>query len=249
MTEDNQTYPPLNTLKRVAENVWIVDGPLIRFGPPGLKMPFPTRMTVVRLDDGALFLHSPTALTSALKADIEKVGTPRWIVGPNRLHYSWIPDWKDAFLHANVYLAPRIKEQAGGRIAFAAFDLDACDGYPWDRAIATLPVAGSYMTEVVFFHHASRTLILTDLIENFEPRKLGFLMRWLTRFGGVQAPDGKMPRDMRFTFRNQKHELKGAVETMIAWNPERIIIAHGRWYDKGGANELRRAFRWVLDAA
>ncbi|HTK13203.1 MAG TPA: DUF4336 domain-containing protein [Xanthobacteraceae bacterium] len=249
MTEDNQTYPPLNTLKRVAENVWIVDGPLIRFGPPGLKMPFPTRMTVVRLDDGSLFLHSPTALTPALKADIEKAGTPRWIVGPNRLHYWWIPDWKSAFPHADVYLAPRIREQAGARIAFATCDLDVQTGYPWDRAIATLPIAGSYMTEVEFFHHASRTLILTDFIENFEPRKLGFLMRWLTRFGGVQAPDGQMPRDMRFSFRNQKRELKAAVETMIAWNPERIIIAHGLWYDKGAAAELRRAFRWILDAA
>jgi hypothetical protein len=58
-----------------------------------------------------------------------------------------------------------------------------------------------------------------------------------------------MPRDMRLTFRNQKRELKAAVETMIAWNPERIIIAHGQWYDKDAAAELRRAFRWVLDAA
>jgi hypothetical protein len=28
------TYPQLNTLKRVADNVWIVDGPVIRFGIP-----------------------------------------------------------------------------------------------------------------------------------------------------------------------------------------------------------------------
>jgi hypothetical protein len=26
------TYPPLNTLKPIAPNVWIVDGPVIRFG-------------------------------------------------------------------------------------------------------------------------------------------------------------------------------------------------------------------------
>ena len=114
MTEDEQTYPPLNTLKRVAENVWIVDGPLIRFGPPGLKMPFPTRMTVVRLDDGSLFLHSPTALTPALKADIEKAGTPRWIVGPNRLHYWWIPDWKSAFPRRRC-LSRAAHQGAGGR--------------------------------------------------------------------------------------------------------------------------------------
>lgn len=238
-------YPPLNQLKPVADDVWIVDGPLIRFGPAWLKMPFPTRMTVIRI--GAdLFVHSPTDLTAELRAQIDAVGRPRWIVGPNRIHYWWIPPWHAAFPDADVYLAPRTREQAGSRIAFDTRTLANTRGYPWDEAIATLPVAGRYMTEVVFFHRASRTLVLTDLIENFEPRKLSSFMRWLTRFGGVQDPNGGMPRDMRLTFSGDRAGLRSAIEQMIAWNPERIVLAHGRWYDKDGAAELRRAFRWVL---
>ena len=96
-----------------------------------------------------------------------------------------------------------------------------------------------------FFHRASRTLVLTDLIENFEPEKLPLLSRWLTKLGGAQHPDGQMPRDMRYTYED-KAALKGAVETMIGWDPARIILAHGRWYDRDGAAELRRAFRWLL---
>jgi hypothetical protein len=72
-------------------------------------------------------------------------------------------------------------------------------------------------------------------------------MRWLTRLGGVQDPDGRMPRDMRFTFRSRETELRRAVETMIAWNPARIILAHGRWYQANAEAELRRAFRNVLN--
>lgn len=239
------TYPPLDTLKQVAAEVWIIDGPLIRFGPPGLKMPFPTRTTVVRLDDG-LFIHSPTPLTPELTAEIAALGTVRWIIGPNRLHYWWIPEWYAAFPNAAVYLAPRIREQARGRIDFDTATLDADRGYPWDDAIATLPIAGRYMTEVEFFHRVSRTLVLTDAIENFEPAKLhSCAMRWLTRLGGVQDPDGAMPRDMRLSF--SRARLRAAVETMIAWNPERIILAHGRWYERDGAAELRRAFRWLLE--
>jgi hypothetical protein len=41
------TYQPINTLKRVVDNLWIVDGPVIRFGMPWPKFPFPTRMTIV----------------------------------------------------------------------------------------------------------------------------------------------------------------------------------------------------------
>lgn len=243
----HQTYPPLNTLKRVADDVWIVDGPVIGFGPPLLRMPFPTRMTVIRLGRD-LLLHSPTALVPELKAEIEAAGQARWIIGPNRIHYWWIPDWHRAYPDAQVYLAPRIREQAAGHIDFPSLTLDHDDGYPWDEAIATLRLIGSYMTEVVFFHRKSRTLVLTDAIENFEPRKVGSLwMRWLTRLGGVQDPDGQMPRDMRLTYRRNRLQLRNAVETMINWNPERVILAHGRWYERNGAGELRRAFRWLLD--
>lgn len=244
MTGSAIAYPPLNTLKSVTDEVWIVDGPVIRFGMPWPKMPFPTRMTVIRLDR-ALFIHSPTALTDDLRAEIERIGEPRWIIGPNRIHYWWIPDWRAAFPEADIYLAPRIREQAGERVNFSAHELIGTDGYPWDAEIATLPIAGSYMTEVEFFHRASRTLVLTDLIENFEPEKLPSIARWLTKLGGAQHPDGQMPRDMRLTYKD-KAALKAAVETMIGWDPARIILAHGRWYDRNGAAELRRAFRWLL---
>jgi hypothetical protein len=244
---DGPTYPPLNVLKHVAEDVWIVDGPVIRFGMPWPRMPFPTRMTIIRLAGRNLFIHSPTPLTSGLKREVEGIGAPRWIIGPNRIHYWWIPEWHAAFPDAEVHLAPRIREQAGNRLHFDTLTLDRDAGYPWSGEISTLSIGGSYMTEVEFFHRASRTLVLTDLIEAFEPQKLGRIMRWLTKLGGVQHPDGQMPRDMRLTYRKAKRKLRSAVETMIGWNPERVILAHGHWYRTNGAAELQRAFRWLLD--
>jgi hypothetical protein len=244
-----ETYSPINVLKPVCDDVWIVDGPLIRFGLPWPKLPFPTRMTIVRTGERDLFVHSPTPLTPQLRAQVEAIGRPRWLVGPNRIHYWWIPDWKAAFPEAEVWLAPGIAERAGDRVAFSFQPLDGAGAYPWDGPLATLPAQSRYMTEYVFFHRPSATLILTDLIENFEPAKLsGRVMRWLTRLGGVQDPDGSMPRDMRMTFSGRKMQLRSAVATMIAWRPERIILAHGRWYDRDGAAELRRAFRWLLES-
>jgi hypothetical protein len=102
------------------------------------------------------------------------------------------------------------------------------------------------MTEFDFLHRRTRTLVLADLIENFEPAKLSSRwQRWLTQLAGA---DGEMPRDMRVTFRKHRDELRAAVETMIGWHPERIILAHGRWFTEHGEQELRRAFRWLLDS-
>ncbi|QOZ28172.1 DUF4336 domain-containing protein [Bradyrhizobium sp. CCBAU 51753] len=246
MHDSRLIYPPLNTPKLVADDVWIVDGPVIRFGPRWFKIPFSTRATIIRLPDRRLFIHSPTPLVDELKAEIASLGVPSWIIGPNRLHYWWIPQWHAAFPNARVFLAPRIREQAGDALMLDGELLERETGYPWDAWIATLPVAGSYMTEIVFFHRPSRTLVLTDLIENFEADRLGSpLMRFLTRLGGVRDPDGSTPSDLRSTFARNKAALRDAVARMIAWNPERIILAHGRWYKWNGRAELRRAFRWI----
>ena len=67
-------------------------------------------------------------------------------------------------------------------------------------------------------------------------------MRLLVRLGGA---DGAMPRDMRASFGTRKPALRRAVETMIGWEPERVILAHGRWYERDGAAELRKAFAWL----
>ncbi|HXR93433.1 MAG TPA: hypothetical protein VN750_24460 [Steroidobacteraceae bacterium] len=89
--------------------------------------------------------------------------------------------------------------------------------------------------------------MLTDLIENFEAIKLAtWPMQLIARVGGVLDPHGSMPKDMRLSFRKQRRELRAAVETMISWGPDRIIIAHGRWYQQDGVKELERAFRWLL---
>jgi hypothetical protein len=240
------TYPPLNQLKPVCEDLWIVDGCTLRYGPPLLKFAFPTRMTIVRIG-GDLFVHSPTSLTRHLMAELEAIGTPRWLIGPNRLHYWWIPDWKRAFPSADVYLAPGTADQARGRLDFDHHRLDRDCGFPWDASLKTLPVAGRYMTEVVFFDSVTRTLILTDLIENFEPGKLkSRFARWLTKAAGVQDPCGSMPRDMRLAYSGSRVELETAVRLMIEWSPDRVILAHGRWYQAHGAEELRRAFDWLL---
>ena len=85
-----------------------------------------------------------------------------------------------------------------------------------------------------------------DLIESFETSKLPTTwMRWLVRLSGVTSPHGAMPFDMRLTFWRQRRQLKAAIRQMIAWQPERVVIAHGKWFERDGAAALRRAFGWV----
>lgn len=239
-------YEPLNTLKPVDRNIWIVDGPAVRF----YGMPFPTRATLIRLENGDLWVHSPTHMTEDLRAEVAALGPVAHLVAPNWIHYAFVQSWQAAFPGCTAWAAPGVAERAAKRGVVIAFDHDLGDEAEadWAGEIDQMIVEGSRVhREVVFFHRASKTLILTDLIENFEPAKLPWWMRPLVRLAGIADPKGGMPRDMRVTFAGHHPQLRAAVERMIGWGPERVILAHGRWFETGGVAELRRAFAWALD--
>lgn len=241
-------YEPLYTLKEVAPELWIADGGWISF----YGMPFPTRMTVVRLPDGGLWVHSPVALEGTLQAELAALGPVRHLVAPNWIHYAWIAPWQVTFPEAEAWAAPGVRERARAYGVEVRFDHDLADGLPeaWGGALEALYVPGSTLHhEVVFFHHPSRSLILTDLIESFEAEHVAPCLRPVVALAGVRYPDGKAPIDMRWSFRNGRSEARKAVRQMLAWRPERVLLAHGRWYPERGEEALRRAFRWLdLDA-
>lgn len=236
-------YAPLGALKPVAPNVWIVDGPVVHCH----GRPFPTRMTVIRLANGDLFLHSPVQHSQWLDRDLRGLGTIRHLIAPNGRHDLGLPGWQVAEPGAISWAAPGGRASKTGPVALRDRDLGEAAPADWAGQIDQMIVPGSAAhQEVVFFHRPSRTLILTDLIQNFEAARLSRRERWRAWAAGVLDPDGKAPMRLRRTFRRGKPQLGAAVERMIGWAPVRVILTHGRWYDRDGVAELRRAFRWAL---
>lgn len=247
MNATSPLYEPVNTLKPVAPGLWIVDGPIVRMAALGGSAPFTTRMTVARMADGGLWCHSPIAPATALFAALAALGPVRHLVSPNKLHYAHIAAWKRRYPDAIAWASPGVRERAAGQKIEVAFDADLGDAPEpaWVAEFDQLRFRGSrVIEEAVFLHRASGTLILADLIENFEAAKLGTAMRWIARLGGVLDPDGKTPLDMRFTFRD-RNAARACLQRIMAWQPRRVILAHGRCYLDNGEAELRRAFRWL----
>jgi hypothetical protein len=238
-------YEPINQLKRVGENLWIVDGPEIRMKYAGLRFPFSTRMTIIRLSDDRLWVHSPIEPVPSLCQAIDDLGSVAFLISPNRLHTTWLAAWQHRWPQAVTAGVASEPAWDGTRLN-VSIDLSAAAVFPWSNAIAQVFVPGAMFSEAVFCHLPSRTLIVTDLIENFELERVTcWWLRLLLRLTGPLHPHGTAPPDMRFSFRHHKRELRAAVAQMRAWKPERIILAHGRCYPANGAGELQRAFRWV----
>jgi hypothetical protein len=244
MAAPDVTYPPLDTLKPVADNLWIVDS-----GPQHMGISLPVRMTVIRLGSGEILLHSPTRYVEALRQAIEALGPIRHLVAPNIAHWTHLKEWQTRCPEAETSAAPNLRQRAQVQKAGVRLDRDLTDSAPaaWRPDIEQIIVpGGAGFREVAFLHAPSRTLVLTDLIQNLEPEKLPLGTRIFAKVTGVQAPDGKAPAYLRLVIRLRREDARAAVARLIAWNPDRVIFSHGRWFERDGVAELRRSFRWLV---
>jgi hypothetical protein len=240
------TYPPLDTPKQVAENAWIVDsGPMKAMGVISL----PVRMTIIRLGDGTLWIHSPTQFFAMLQRSLEDIGPIGHLVAPNSAHWTFLEEWQGRVPKAVTWAAPGLRDRAPVKRSSVRLDHDITrDGAaPWSDEIETIFVDGSAgFCEVCFFHKPSRTLILTDLVQNLEPSKMSMAGRLLGRIAGVTAPEGRAPVYLRKTVTSKGEAPRNAARRLVALAPDRVIFAHGTWFDTDAAAKLTRSLDWLL---
>jgi len=248
MIDNKIVYSPINVAKKIDENIWIFDGGSISMDMYCCKIPFSTRMTVIKLDNGGLWVHSPIKINEEVIKQISKLGDVKYIVGPNKIHYAYIYEWAEHFPDAKVYAAKEIEKRAKAQNIKVKIDEILTDDVPaeWKGQIAQHVFKGSsFMEEVVFYHVASRSLILVDLIENFESEKLSKLYAFFAKLVGVLAPGGRAPLDLRVTFMFGKAKAKNSLNIIKKWDFDNIILAHGKCVFENARDTLNESFKWL----
>jgi hypothetical protein len=216
--------------------IWLAEGPVVT----SLGFPTPTRMAIIRLADGGLFLWSPIQLTAGLQATVEVLGTVRYLVSPSKQHHQFLAEWKAAYPWARMYASPGLTQHRRDLV----FDEKLQDRAPqaWAADLDQILVHGSFaMTEAAFFHRASKTALICDLIQHLPPGK--GLRGWLSKRRGV-VEQATTPLDYRATFTHRK-AIRNAVKHILAWNAERVIIAHGEPVEHAAGAFLQSALAWA----
>ena len=169
-------------LRTIGEGIWLSDGPVVR----ALGMPFPTRMVVIRLKTGALWIGRRSGSTMICGARSPRWASPRFAVEPNKLHHLALADWVAAWPALRCWAPPGLARKRRD-VEFAG---ELSDEAPpeWRDEIDQLSVPGNlYLTEVLFFHRRSRTCLVGDLIQRHELASFSgwrhWVMKWQRRDG------------------------------------------------------------------
>lgn len=226
-------------LEAFGPSLYVAKGPTVSF----YGFPYPTRMAVVRLSDGALWVWSPVALTDALVAAVEALGAVSYIVSPNKIHHLFLHQWSERWPQARVYAPPGLVQ----RKPEIHFDAELSDDPDpaWAEDIDQVIFRGSIlMEEVAFFHRASRTAIIGDLIQRHSPENMHSWKGKLMALNGLVGEEGSTPREWRASFIH-RNPARAARSRVLGWQAEQLLIAHGEC-PRSGANEIiRQALAWI----
>ena len=225
--------------RSLGANIWDHEIP-IRFG----GMPLWHRMTVIRLADGGLVLHSPTKLDLASQQEFQQLGPIIAIIAPSWWHDLYLREHLSAYPDATLYGAPTLVRW-NRSLPFVEL-LDGSAPSVWADQIDQVHVQGIglFLDEIVFYHRRSRSLIVADLLFNLSEKDA-----WITRALGSlvigRFPGGRFARLYRPVVTDRRR-MSEAVERILDWDFDQIIVGHGAVVENNAKEVFRREFRWLF---
>jgi hypothetical protein len=186
---------------------------------------------------------SPIALSDALLKSVDAIGSVRHIVSPNKIHHLFLAEWADHWPEARVYAPPGLVQ----RRPDLHFDEELSDepAPAWASDMDQVIFRGSFaMEEVVFFHRASRTAIICDLIQRHPEATMTGWKGMLMRLDSLVGEHGSTPREWRASFL-RRGKARAAREKVLSWKPDRLLIAHGECAQTGATSIINHALSWI----
>ena len=210
-------------MNEIGEGIWIHEDVMDLMGTK-LRL----RMTVVKLQEGGLWIHSPTKLSKELKLEVDKLGIVAFVVGASNGHNTWLGQWQEAYPKADLYVSSGIPD----KVTLKSYTiLDGVNNNIWaaDLIQAAMPEV-PFFNESVFFHRKTNSLIVTDLIQNHEKKVVtgvgANLAQSLFRLLGFKEKCVAPPLKMGF-MRKDKAGFAEFIEQVNNWDFDKIIVTHG----------------------
>ena len=205
------------------------------------------RMTIIRLNSGKLFVHSPCEISDSLKAEIDNIGHVSFIVAPGNYHHLYVTDFQKNYPDAETFICPGLEKKR----ADIRFDwiLGNRPDHRWKQELDQVFIQGTkFISEVVFFHRDSKTLILVDLLENIGDdysHEAGLLLRfwWKVVFKMWNNPKAAPEYQLGW---GDKKIVAESLQRVIDWQADRVILAHGKLIEGNVHNVLSTAWEKVL---
>jgi glyoxylase-like metal-dependent hydrolase (beta-lactamase superfamily II) len=200
-----------------------------------------TRMTVIRLSDGSLLVHSPIRLTPELEEKLASLGRVEHVLAPNLDHYLFAEAFKQRYPQARFYAAPGVAP----KLPDMRFDAELRFGQtaPLGDGIEQAWFRSNHqLQELVLLHRATQTLITSDLAFNINAAD-GLVSKLMLKLNDSYLTFG--PSRVCRAHITEHRMARTDVDAILALKPERAIVAHGEILHAGATAAIERGYSWL----
>ena len=228
----------IKLFQQLTPSIWTVQKPF-----EILRQDIGARMTVIKLRNGDLWLHSVVKLQDSEHRALAALGPVTHIVAPNLMHHLSLADFVRRYPLARFYGARNL-ERKRRHIPFSE-TLSSTPPPSWRGQIEVLELEGiPSVNEVVFFHPESRTLVLADLAFNLQKFK-GVLGIVIAKYNRCYKTFG--PTRLLRSMIQDKAKFAASIRQLMLWDFDRVIVSHGEIVEKDGKQLMQRAYAWLTE--
>ncbi|MBD2465710.1 DUF4336 domain-containing protein [Oscillatoria sp. FACHB-1407] len=232
-------------LRAIAPDLWVAEQPLKYFG-----LEVGTRMTVIRLNQDRLVIIAPIQLQDDMIDQINQLGNVSDIIAPNLYHHLFLNQCKQRYPNATLWATSGLQDKCPDLWIDQVLSDHTIKSF---NGLEAAQVAGfntfdikGYMplNEWVFFHAKSRTLIITDLAFHFDRQSSPSAQLISKVLGGYQQ---LRPSLLEKIATRDKEQVRQSLQPILAWDFERVIMAHGSIIEQDGKRLFQRGYEWFLN--
>lgn len=226
-------------LRSIDPSIWVNE---VSFKLLGID--FGNRMTCIQLADQSFWLHSPTKFDHLTYKEITTKGNIKYLVAPSLMHNLFIMKWKQQGKESQV-LAPSQAKKLHSDIPLEKTPEDQLSQL-FNGEIRCIPIKGMpVLQEYAFIHHASKTLILTDLAFNFGEGVTGWAKLFMKLYGAYNKFGPTLT--VRALIKD-KRAFSESIQEVMSYDFDRIIVSHGDIVDSNGKTVFKQAFKKYLQS-
>ena len=221
----------------VPDAIWATERP-VWFGGVRLR----SRTTVVRLEGGALWVHSPGTPTDEVCAALDQLGEVRWIVVPNKFHHLQAPATAARYPGATV-VGRKSAEERNSQLSVSMATDDPAYLHATPELIPMDLHGVPFLDETVFFHAPSGSLIGADLLISACARDhwtWKMAARLVGRYERVSTPP-----DVRWNTRANA-AVAESLERLCELPLQRILVAHADPITEHPLDRLAESWKFAI---
>ena len=226
-----------NSLVEFGKNVWVIEGSFVK----DMGLTFSTRMIVVKLSDGMIWICDPVKISENAQKSIEKIGEIKYLIASTQRHIWRLNSWHKQFPNAELWSCGNIPK----KLKKLPYKGILSNTSIWDNDFEQIIFEGNkYLSEMVFYHKVSKTIFMGDIIQNnvkIKGRPFTNFIFWLS---GAAYPNGGVGLDLRLTF-TDKNRTRKSLDHILSWDFDKLIIAHGPCVTENAKEYVKRAFNWL----